>query len=225
MSRPTVKSKKRDKRIIIAACIMVAVCFLAAVKLLSGAVDQYYEKKMTVCIDAGHGGSDSGATSTDGKRKEKDDNLNLALKVRDKLEAMGVEVIMTRDDDTFVELKQRCKIANKSRCALFVSLHRNSSATGTGFEAWVSKIPKRNEEELAEKMLERLSQTGGSNRGVKKGYRSATANNYYVNANTNMPSILLEVGFVSDDSDNKNFDKNIDEYAKIIAEEIYSEVS
>ena len=204
---------------------MVAVCFLAAVKLLSGAVDQYYEEKMTVCIDAGHGGSDSGATSTDGLRKEKDDNLALALKVRDQLEAMGVEVVMTREDDTFIELKQRCKIANKSRCSLFVSLHRNSSATGTGFEAWVSKIPKKDEAEFAQKMLKRLSETGGENRGVKKGYRSTTANNYYVNANTNMPSVLLEVGFVSNDADNKSFDKNIDEYAKIIAEEIYSAIS
>lgn len=204
---------------------MVAVCFLAAVKLLSGAVDQYYEQRMTVCLDAGHGGSDSGATSTDGKRKEKDDNLALTLKVRDNLEAMGVEVILTREDDIFVELKQRCKIANKSRCALFVSIHRNSSATGTGFEAWVSKIPKGKEEKTAKKIIEKLSDVGGENRGVKRGYRSSTANNYYVNANTNMPSILLEVGFVTNEEDNKNFDKSIDEYAKIIAEEIYSEVS
>ena len=59
---------------------------------------------------------------------------------------------------------------------------------------------------------------------MKLGYRSADGNNYYVNSNTNMPSILLEVGFVTNGEDNKSFDKYLDEnaeaIAKIIAESI-----
>ena len=56
---------------------------------------------------------------------------------------------------------------------------------------------------------------------MKNGYRDRTANNYYVNANTNMPSILLEVGFISSDEDNRAFDENIDKMAVEIAKVIY----
>ena len=78
----------------------------------------------TVCIDAGHGGSDTGAISPDGSLYEKDDNLKLALKVKEYLESMNLNVVMTRTDDTYVVLNERCKIANTNNVDLFVSLHK-----------------------------------------------------------------------------------------------------
>lgn len=216
---------KKNIPVIIAMAI-VLVSFFTAVKLLSQLVTQYYDNEIIVCLDAGHGGSDCGATSTDGERLEKDDNLNLTLKVRDKLEEKGVKVVLTREDDSDVTLKERCKKANKKQCDFFLAIHRNSSATGSGFEAWVPKIEKGNETKVANKLLEALSDVDGQvNRGVKSGYRDSTANNYYINANTNMPSILLEVGFVTDDKDNELFDKDIDQYAQAIADVIYEAVS
>ena len=218
------QAKKQNTSLIIAV-VLVIVSFLIAVKLLSNVVTEHYDNEIIVCLDAGHGGSDVGATSTDGKRYEKDDNLRLTLKLRDELEAMGVTVILTREDDTTVSLKDRCKIANRKRADLFVSVHRNSSATGTGIEAWISKRPKDAETITAKSLTKAISEaTGLENRGVKKGFRDSTANNYYVNANTRMPSVLLEVAFISSEKDNEAFDKNFDAMASEIAKVIYDAV-
>lgn len=222
IKRNTLNIKKNKNAVIIISALLVIVSFLAAVKFLSQIVYEHYDEEIIVCLDAGHGGSDSGATSTDGKRLEKDDNLTLTLKVKDELEKMGVKVVLTRDDDSTVSLKDRCRTANKKHCDLFVAIHRNSSAKGTGIEAWISRIEKNGEKQTAKKMVASLCEvTGLENRGVKRGYRDLSANNYYVNSNTNMPSILLEVGFITNETDNKAFDEKLDENALAIAKVIY----
>lgn len=214
--------KKKSGITAVVAVVLVLTSFLVAVKFLSGVVEEHYESVKTVCLDAGHGADDVGATSTGGVRLEKDDNLRLTLKVRDKLEEKGIKVVLTRDDDSDITLKERCRLANKKRCDFFLSLHRNSSVSGSGFEAWIAKEPKGGEEDVAKKLVDALSDISGlPNRGVKKGYRNSSGNNYYVNSNTNMPSILLEVGFVTSDEDNKSFDKSLDENAEAIADIIF----
>lgn len=219
------RTAKKQNNSVIIAVILVLVSFLIAVKLLSQAVTVHYDDEIIVCLDAGHGGTDVGATSADGKRYEKNDNLNLTLRVRDELEHMGVKTVLTREDDSTVELKDRCRTANKKRADIFVSLHRNSSANGTGIEAWIAKRPKGDEKDTAKKLVKSLSDaTGLENRGVKSGYRDRTAFNYYVNANTNMPSILLEVAFISSAEDNKVYDEKIDVMANEIAKVIYDAV-
>lgn len=217
-------AKKQNTSLMIAV-VLVIVSFLIAVKLLSNVVTEHYDSEIIVCLDAGHGGTDVGATSTDGKRYEKDDNLRLTLKVRDELEAMGIKTVLTREEDETVSLKDRCKTANKKRADLFVSLHRNSSATGTGIEAWIAKRPKDAENKVAKKLTKAVSEaTGLEDRGVKKGFRDSSANNYYVNANTRMPSVLLEVAFISSEKDNKAFDEKFDAMAEKIAKVIYDAV-
>lgn len=217
--------KKKSGYTAVIAMLLVIVSALVAVKFLSGVVEEHYENVKTVCLDAGHGADDVGATSTGGARLEKDDNLRLTLKVRDRLEEKGVKVVLTRGDDSDITLKERCKLANRKRCDFFLSLHRNSSVSGTGFEAWIAKEPKGNEEETAEKLVVALSDISGlPNRGVKRGYRNSSGNNYYVNSNTNMPSILLEVGFVTNEEDNKSFDKSLDENAEAIADIIFESI-
>lgn len=218
------KKRKASKQntVTFIAALLVVVSFLAAVKFLSQMVTEHYDEQKTVCLDAGHGGSDSGALSSDRKRKEKDDNLKLTLKVRDELERMGVQVVLTRDDDSTVSLKQRCRTANRKHCDLFIALHRNSSAKGTGFEAWIAKNEKNGERKIAKQLVASLSEISGlENRGVHSGYRDRSANNYYINANTEMPSILLEVGFITNEKDNKEFDEKLDNYANAIAKIIY----
>ena len=213
---------KKQNYAVIISVILVFVSFLVAVKLLSDTAERPVDNELIVCLDAGHGGTDVGAVSNDGKRYEKDDNLELTLKVRDELERLGVNTILTRDDDETVSLRDRCKIANKNKCDLFVAIHRNSSDSGTGIEAWISKREKENERSTAAELTKRLSElTGLGDRGVKNGYRDLTANNYYVNSNTNMPSILLEVGFITADEDNTAFDGNVDAMAAEIAKVIY----
>lgn len=213
---------KKQNYAVIISVILVFVSFLVAVKLLADTAERHYDNELIVCLDAGHGGTDVGAVSADGKRYEKDDNLVLTLKVRDELEKLGIKTVLTREDDETVSLRDRCRIANKKRSDLFVAIHRNSSVSGTGIEAWISKREKEDERSTAQTLTKQLSElTGLQDRGVKNGYRDRTANNYYVNANTNMPSILLEVGFITSDADNKAFDENSDTMAMEIAKVIY----
>lgn len=217
---------KKDvlKRYIAAATaiiITVALCFYFGVF----GTKYNYTGEPYVCLDAGHGADDVGAVN--GERYEKDDNLTLTLKVRDKLEAKGVKTYLTREDDSDINLYHRCRSANKNRCTLFVSLHRNSAddKNANGIEAWIPKKPKGDEAELAEKLLENICKaTGQQNRGVKKGFRDNPFGDYYINSDTDMPSLLLEVGFITNVEDNKSFDEKLDEIAEAIAETIYSSI-
>lgn len=84
---------------------------------------KYSNMDFTVCVDAGHGDYDGGTTDASGKRYEKDDNLKVALEVRKYLEKYGVNVVMIRDDDSFLELDERCAKANNAKADMYVSLH------------------------------------------------------------------------------------------------------
>ena len=175
----------------------------------------------TVCIDPGHGGGSSGAVY--GSRYEEDDNLRLSLLVRNVLTDRGYTVVMTRDNDSDVSLAERCKIANKARASLFVSIHRNSSssASATGMEMWVHSSKPTDDTLLAQNILDSLETVGISeNRGIHSGYRDGADKNYYINRNTKMPSVLAEIGFISNENDNKAYDENIEKYAKAIADGI-----
>lgn len=194
-----------------------------AVVLIAGTVAlvwmQSVQPEISVCIDAGHGAHDSGAVN--GERLEKDDNLRLALLVRDTLETKGIKVYMTREDDTFLSLDERCRVANKKKCTLFVALHRNSAENGSGVEMWIQNTPTDTDWALAENMLNALSDVGISkSRGIKTGYAKNSDGNYYVNAHTDMPSCLAEIGFITSDKDNELFDENLDVYAAAIADGI-----
>lgn len=84
-----------------------------------------------VAIDAGHGGKDPGALGRNGI-KEKKVVLDIAKRVRDRLEKKGFKVIMTRDRDEFITLERRTEIASRDKVDLFVSIHANSSpSSGT----------------------------------------------------------------------------------------------
>lgn len=79
----------------------------------------------TIVIDAGHGGYDPGAIGAGGL-EEKTVNLAVAKSVRRRLQALGYHVLMTRDDDEYVSLKQRVNFANTHHADLFISIHVNS---------------------------------------------------------------------------------------------------
>ncbi|MEF2551370.1 N-acetylmuramoyl-L-alanine amidase [Aurantimonas sp. A2-1-M11] len=84
------------------------------------------DKTLKVVLDAGHGGVDRGAVSESGTL-EKDINLAMALALRDALQARGdVDVVLTRDDDTFIPLEERAAIGRRERADLFISIHADS---------------------------------------------------------------------------------------------------
>ncbi len=203
---------KRFKKPII---IVALLAFVTALIIITAI---FFPPSVDVVIDPGHGGSDVGAQYEG--RNEKDDNLDLALLVAEKLEESGIKVKLTRNDDTFISLEKRCKIANRRRAKLFVSLHRNSAESGKGVEIWISSEEPENDTVLAKNILEGLENVGISkSRGVKSGYARGDGN-YYVNSHTNMPSCLAEIGFITSEEDNTLLDSNLDAYAKAIAEAI-----
>ena len=91
----------------------------------------------TIVVDAGHGGYDPGTTSRSGFR-EKSVTLDVALRLRDLLQASGFRVVMTRTSDRFISLSRRSDIANSEQGDLFVSIHANSSRSraASGFEVY-----------------------------------------------------------------------------------------
>jgi N-acetylmuramoyl-L-alanine amidase len=92
-------------------------------------------KLKTIIIDAGHGGKDAGAKGL--SSFEKNVTLAIAKKLQAAMQTQLPEIatVMTRTDDTFIELRRRSDIANKSQGNLFISIHCNSSAEGTAYRA------------------------------------------------------------------------------------------
>lgn len=89
-----------------------------------------------VVIDAGHGGRDAGNLGTGRYRsKEKDISLEVALMVGNYIKEYipGVEVVYTRNTDKFVELRERCAMANRADADLFISIHCNAHTTGAAY--------------------------------------------------------------------------------------------
>ena len=144
---------------------------------------------ITVVIDAGHGGYDRGGIP--GQRvSEKDMTLDVAQRLRNVLAASGYRVVMTRDSDVFVPLGVRTAIANSNRNAIFVSIHFNSAprSSAGGIETYFY-----NRDSLALASAIHHYVAGGApseNRGVRR-------RGYFVLRRTNMPSVLVECGFLT----------------------------
>lgn len=86
-------------------------------------------KDITIALDAGHGGADSGAIGPTGV-KEKDINLDIVQKLQQTLEKAGAKVVLTRTDDTNVPLYDRPQKAKDSDALIFISMHANALADG-----------------------------------------------------------------------------------------------
>lgn len=171
-----------------------------------------------ICLDPGHGGADPGAVL--GKRYEKDDVLRLALAIKPLLEEQGVEVLMTRTDDkTVLTIAERCRMANAASCSYFLSIHRDAAgATAQGASAWVISSADAGTVQKAKTVLDGvIAAAGMRNRGVQKGAATTAYKDYGVNSGTNMASVLLEVGFVTNDADNTLFDRCFEDTADRIA--------
>lgn len=146
-----------------------------------------------ICLDAGHGGKDPGAVS--GQIYESDIALSVIELLSEKCERQGFSVLLTRSSDTFVELADRCKIANRANADIFVSVHCNSATNSiaNGTEVYYAYGAKS--QLLAYSVYSKMiSAVPLASRGVK-------TQNYTVIKDTNMPAILCELAFISNKSD------------------------
>lgn len=155
--------------------------------------------KIKVCIDAGHGGKDPGAVK--GKRYEKDDTLKIAKRLGKVLKANGMEVCYTRTTDIYDSPSDKAKKGNVSKADYFISIHRNAAASSiaNGTEVLICNT-KNKKYEIANAICRNFVKNGFTNRGVKLRTDLAVLNR------TNMPAILVELGFISCKGDNAILD-------------------
>lgn len=161
-------------------------------------------KEITVVIDAGHGGDDPGKVSKDGV-KEKDINLQIAKRLKAELQARGVRVILTRDEDTCLalpgarnkkssDLQKRMELITTSQADYMISIHQNSypSSAVSGPQVFYNgemEDSKALAEAIQEDLIENLKPS--KKRSAKEG------NDYYILKKCNCTGVIIECGFLS----------------------------
>lgn len=173
----------------------------------------------TVVLDAGHGGHDNGASSRFGYEKEF--TLDVVRRLRKRLESAGLRVVQTRNSDTFVELENRPRVANKTPGSIFVSIHFNSAdwkPAANGIETYaippLGAPPSGQDTIMARDRLPELGHAlepvnftlatimhhaligkmKAEDRGVKRA-------RYVVLKDASTPAILIEGGFLTNPGD------------------------
>jgi len=167
-----------------------------------------------IIIDAGHGGYDNGANYMG--RREKDDNLSLALAVGEILADSGIEVGFTRVDDVYQSPVDKARIANQQDGDFLVSIHRNSSPIPNTYSGVQTLIYRDGGvmAQMAENINQEMAQVGYQNLGTD------LRKNLAVLRRSTMPAVLVEAGFINTDADNALFDRRFTETAQAIADGI-----
>lgn len=167
-----------------------------------------------IYLDAGHGGKDPGAYYKD--IYEEDINLNIVLKLRDKLESLGAIVYLTRDSDYDLsnpnaslrkrsDLSNRAKMINSSDADIYLSIHLNSSSNTSwrGAQVFYNDINENNEK-LANIFQKNFNKYLNSNRNIQE------ISTLYMYKRITKPGLLLELGFIS--NPNERYLLNQDDY-------------
>lgn len=167
-----------------------------------------------IILDAGHGGDDPGAVYQG--RREKDDNLRLTQAVGQILADNGIDVVYTRDNDIYQTPFQKAQIANQSGANYFISFHRNSSPMSNQYSGIETLVYDKSgiKYEMAENINNAVSELGYRNLGVK------ARPGLVVLRRTQMPSLLIETGFINTEDDNELFDQQFPQIAEAIANAI-----
>ena len=177
------------------------------------------EAQRTIIVDAGHGGQDGGALAADGVN-EKEIVLSVAKQIQQAGQEKGIKVILTRDSDEAMELKERVLFTTRFPAELFISLHINSNEHDSGLSGIECIVSEGNTQfseskQLAEEVAAQLKAIGGITiNDIKK-------SNYYV-LKSNVPSVMVELGYLSNKKDYAFIrdDKN----QKLLSEQIIAAV-
>lgn len=186
---------------------------------MARSVDAGYTRANTgnyrVFIDAGHGGKDPGAVANG--LQEKNLTLAIALKVQRLLTAQGIEVVMSRTTDKFLELREISSLANSSGADVFTSIHINS-ATPAAYGIETFYYPNRAISKPVAESVQRevIKTTGAYNRGVK-------TEDFHVVRETKMPSALVECGFITNKQE--SIKMNTNSYQELLANGIVNGIT
>lgn len=173
----------------------------------------------TIVLDAGHGGKDPGSLNPNGGKTEAQLNLELSSHIETRLKSLGATVVNTRTTDEFVSLWDRVNIFNDNNGDYFISVHHNASVNRSvnGVEMYYADADFK---KMAEGMAKELSSiTGRRDRGPYHWIQ-------YVLRSSLGPSVLIEAGFMSEDTefaDLQNVDKQILS-AGVVADQIVKDL-
>lgn len=155
----------------------------------------------TVIIDPGHGGKDKGSAALESKY-----TLSLALQLRDELKKKGYDVILTREQNVFVSLADRVRMANATADAIFISLHFNAgNKNARGFESFIMSARQPRETHAASLALATAvhsrcllhlndKRRGKDFRIADRGIKRARFN---VLSDCKHPAVIIEAGFLT----------------------------
>lgn len=218
--------KMLKERLMITGCAFAVLLLLAAVSprparpaVPAKPVMASCLNGMVICVDAGHGGQDGGARAIDSRVWEREINLSVAKKVREKLEQKGVRVVMTRtDESTFSNVKRedltmRMDLARAEGADMLLSVHMNEYRVRK--ESGPQVFYRMGQEQsrllagaLQSALIENLQP-------AKK--RAALSGDYFI-LSMDIPSVLIECGFLSNGEEEK---KLLDEsYQALIADAV-----
>ena len=216
-----------DKLIAVAILVVLSATYIACVCVRTAATASP-KPDFVVVIDAGHGGIDGGVSGKTSNARESELNLDIARKLKDRLENAGVKVVMTRKTEAGLygifskgfkkrDMQKRMEIANNADPTIFVSIHLNyySSPTRRGAQVFY-KIGDNESKNLAAKIQNSF------NLLYNKNY-SALSGDFYVLNESKSTAILCECGFLSNEEDEKLL--LTDEYREKIAEKIYEGIA
>lgn len=193
----------------------MSILFLAVVFLVSGrfgavTVDSQSvakvenQKQWIICVDSGHGGKDPGKVGVNGSL-EKDINLQIALKLRKYLEASGIKVVMTREDDRglyaesdvrkkMADMHERVRIIEDAKPELVISIHQNSyhQEPVSGGQVFYYRNSEKGGK-LAEILQRRFDYVSGD----KNTRKEKPNDSYYLLLHVRQPIVIVECGFLS----------------------------
>lgn len=164
------------------------------------------EDTVSIVLDAGHGGYDSGGVAIDGSL-EKDITLSITLRLGALLEEQGFQIVYTREQDevswpsdNLSDLQERIEISEQAQADYYISIHTNFSAYQDGAQGFESYINFENDTVVA--MAENIHTSLNSlSYSIDRGLKDTTASSLYVIDHNTTPALLLELGFLSDSED------------------------
>lgn len=220
--------------ILLLVAVYVTVCYGLPIAQISannknakGTTTTNSSTSKTVIIDSGHGGADGGKEGKSGIQ-EKTINLSIAYKLKDILEADGINVIMTRTDDNGLynendsnkkasDMKKRCQIINSSKADMVISIHQNSFSDSKVSGAQVFYYTHSAEGKKLAGILQNSFKTYINNNNTRVEKANKT---YYMLVNTKIPIVIAECGFLSNPEEEALLSS--EEYQQSIAKALYN---
>lgn len=202
------------KLLVLPVAVVIAALFAFSYKKIKAENDPTLKlnEPITIVVDAGHGGTDNGARSLDGKTNEAALTLEISKLIQQLAPEYNINVVMTRDDEHFPggatdlkeALKKRVEISNSANAKAFISVHVNAAGlpgkptTRSGFELYISKRKQvESDKRLATGILDEVSRIYKTDKLIKQREQQGV----FVLDNTAAAAINLECGYITNPKD------------------------